>query len=56
MYFETIGEIEGIVPIAVGTSIRDMGCAAAEALRDWPLAKTEGNSHYSPEKWRRASS
>jgi hypothetical protein len=50
MYFEIIGEIESIEPIAIGIDSRYH--AASETLRDRSLAKTEGNSHCSPEKWR----
>jgi hypothetical protein len=50
MYFEIIGEIEGLKPMAIGDRFGIL-CGYGK-LRDWLLAKTEGDHYGSSKKWR----
>jgi hypothetical protein len=51
MYFEIIGEIANIEPIAIGTSIRDIA-RLRKRYGAGSLAKIERNGHCAAEKWR----
>jgi hypothetical protein len=53
MYFEIIGELEGVETIAIGRSIRDLA-RLRRRYGNWSLAKTEGDGHCPSQKWRSA--